>query len=318
MALYVAGDKFGVTAAIRFVCGEGGGGTAAEGEVRLNDVSGTWTWQRYDGASWVDIAALVAGNTDQFLRGDKTWKCPPINYTGEVVVDSNNPATIMIKVPTAVSSVKIKLLGGTFPTWNYTELAAHNHGGQLFPSTTHTHTVPNHNHSFSDTVTSGAASATNHTHLVSGNTGSTGVDQGNEGPESHTHTVSITSQNGGVAHTHSVSVSGNTGDAGTGATGKPSATTAIQSAGITGYTLNDTAKTTLTDAITLGFSTDNSTWTTKGKSTYASLADINNTTGTNEIDITTRLTPNMFNYIKISEPTAKKGGKIAYHIEILG
>jgi hypothetical protein len=128
-AVYVAGNKFGVAAANRFVKAEGGGGTAATGEVRLNDVSGTWTWQRYSGAAWVDIASLTAGNTDQFLRGDKSWKCVPINYTGEVVIDSNNPATLMIKVPTAVSSVKMKLVGGLFPTWNYTELGYHDHGG---------------------------------------------------------------------------------------------------------------------------------------------------------------------------------------------
>lgn len=305
MAIYSIGDKFGVAAANRFVKAEGGGGTAAEGEVRLNDVSGVWTWQRYNGADWVDIASLIAGNNDQFLRGDKTWKCPPINYTGEVVVDSNNPATIIVKLPSVVSSVKIKLVGGTFPTWNYTELAAHDHGGQTFPSTTHTHTGPSHRHGLSLNTQGG----TSHAHG-----GTTGLNDDTVGTQyAATHRHPITAD---TTHTHPIS--GNSDYGGTGATGTPSATTAIQSAGITGYTLNDTAKTTLTDAITLGFSTDNSTWETKGKSTYAGLANINATSGTNEIDITSRLTANMFNYIKISEPTEKTGGKVTYHIEILG
>lgn len=319
MAIYNIGDKFGVAAANRFVYAEGGGGTAVEGEVRLNDVSGTWTWQRYDGAQWVSIAALVAGNTDQFLRGDKTWVCAPINYTGEVVIDCNNPATIMVKIPSVVTSVKMKLVGGTFPSWNYTELPAHDHGGQLFASTTHTHTGPSHRHTGpSHTHAYGTlAVAAGGSHNHGGTTGNTHM--GTELLAGHTHTISTQ-----ATHTHSVSGTTdnggteNTGYQGTGATGTPSATTAIQSTGITGYTLNDTAKTTLTDAITLGFSTDNSTWTTKGKSTYASLADINNTTGTNEIDITTRMTVGTFNYIKFSDATAKKGGKIMYHIAIEG
>jgi len=235
MAIFTIGDKFGVAAANRLVYAQGGGGTAAEGEVRLNDVTGTWTWQRYNGASWDDIASLTGGNNDQFLRGDKTWKCVPINYTGEVVIDSNNSSTLMIKVPTAVSSVKLKLVGGTFPTWNYTELAYHDHGGTAASST--------HTHSFSDSSTSSAASATAHTHAVSGNTDyeDIGGAAGN-----HRHPISFTSGSGGVAHTHSTTISGTTGT--------PSATGSISGAGISGYTLNDTAKVNITDAIVLSFS----------------------------------------------------------------
>lgn len=313
MALFIAGDKFGVTAANRLVKAEGGGGTAAEGEVRLNDVSGTYTWQRYNGASWDDVDSLLGGNNDQYLRGDKNWKCAPINYTGEVVIDSNNPATLMVKVPTAVTSIKLKLVGGTFPTWNYTELGAHTHTLTV-ASSTHTHAIGDHTH-YVEGTTGGTSATHTHSFSYSGETAGEAPVASGAGDHSHGLEISGNTGNQSADHTHTY---GGYSNGTTGNTGTPSTTSSIPSTGISGYTLNDTAKTTITDAITLGFSTDNSTWTTKTKSDFASIANINNATGTDELNITTLLTLNSFNYIKISEPTAKKGGKILYHICIEG
>jgi hypothetical protein len=143
-----------------------------------------------------------------------------------------------------------------------------------------------------------------HTYIADGS----GTEYTSGATASHQHAVTGSTEGQTVPHAHNFSA----------ATGTPSAGGTIAGAGITGHILNDIAKVNITDAITIGFSTDNSTWTTKAKANFASIANINTATGTDELDITTLVTVNSFNYIKLAEPTAKKGGKLIYHIQIIG
>jgi hypothetical protein len=298
------------------------------------------------------------------------------SYCGEITIDDGSPAIFMVKTDAIITSAKLKLTAFTFPTYPYTELPAHTHGvGSFalssgvvaglnhvhnvvigmhthtgsFGSSAHTHAGPNHRHWVSNSSTSGAASATNHTHGVSGNTGYTGIQEGSDPVSNHYHAVSLTTAANGVAHTHSVSVEGWSNYEGTGATGAPSATASVgstdlgtiasanptagwapyvgtaiggssASAGISGGALNDTQKVDVDDLIQVYISTNPTSWGTakdKGTGGWASLANIlASAGGTSEIDIGSYLAVSSFNYIKIVEPTAKKGGRIAYHVEI--
>jgi len=221
----------------------------------------------------------------------------------------------------------------------------HTHGG-TFGSATHTHSVANHTHTFTATV--GNASA-NHYHLVSGNTQAGtlhnhgGIEPGTsntDGEASHTHPVSFNSGNQSATHNHSVSgttnarglntevpsatagVSSYVGSKTSGAANygvAPNVSTAISgdtaNAGILGNTLNDTKKQNVTNAIKIYITQDMANWGTGWDSgTYGALANINNANGTGEIDITAKCLAG-FNYIKIVDETAKKGGTIMWHID---
>jgi len=94
---------------------------------------------------------------------------------------------------------------------------------------------------------------------------------------------------------------------------------AIPSTGISGAGVNDTKKTIVDDAIKIYIAASPASWgtaKTKATSGFSSLANINTATGTDEIEIISFCTTGAFNYIKINEPTAKKGGKIAWHISV--
>ena len=298
------------------------------------------------------------------------------SYCGEITIDDGTPAIFMIKADATITSAKLKLTAFPFPTYPYTELAAHVHAvGSLalssgvvaglnhkhnvviglhthtgsFGSSAHTHAGSSHRHGLSGTKTTGGASAVNHTHPVNGNTGYTGIQEGSDPVSDHYHTVSLTAASNGAAHTHDLTLSGDTDWAGTGATGAPSATASVSStdlgtilsdnpavgwapyvgtalsgssasAGISAGTLNDTQKVDIDDLIQVYISTNPTSWGTaydKGTAGWASLANILAAAGgTAEIDISSYLSPSSFNYIKIVEPTAKKGGRIAYHVEI--
>lgn len=283
MAQFSSGDKFGVTAANALLKETGRGGS--EGEIAVNPVNGVYTLQRHNGSTWENVSAIAGGNDDQFLRGDTSlghiWKCPSQYYSGEVEVDDNNPATVMIKIPSAAPVVLLKIIGNTFPTWHYTELAWHGHPTTTFASNLHIHVNP------------------------AGNTDDEEVTP----PSSYIH---YQTSGGGASHGHPIPSTN---------TASPSAVASVASYGTTvNEILNTSKKTTLDTNITIGFSSDNSSWVTKSKNDFGfgTIANINSGMGTDELDITGLVNAPGYWLIKFSEPTAHKGGRILWHLTILG
>ncbi len=177
--------------------------------------------------------AIRLDYTDSYSGG------APNTYNGQVVIDENTPAILMIKGETGFTTASLSLIGINFPSYIYTELGQHSHSeGSLaltsgavsgtththttnighthsgtFASGTHTHASGNHNHrvdfgththSFSDTTNSTGS----HTHNISGNTGYAGVDTGNDGVIDHRHSMNFSS---GSEGTHSHTLGGTTG-----------------------------------------------------------------------------------------------------------
>lgn len=293
MGLYVRGDKFGVVEANHLLTGgidrvSAGG----ENEIRVFLESGDYVWKIYDTSisDW-----KVIEKTRSIGR----------NYHGADVIDENNPIIIPFYVDASHTSVKVKLWGKNFPSFHYTELPAHNHGGATFATAAHIHTGPVHKHDMSS-GTAVAAGAHDH----GGSTGNTSAGTYLLAGQIHT----IPNQ---ANHAHSIS--GDTGNSGGGNTGAASASSAIPTAGISGGTLNDTQKVNVDDLIELYITAVDGTWgTAKTKSTtgFSSIANINSNGGTDEVDIFAYVTVGSFMYLRIVEPTAKKGGKILWHIAL--
>jgi len=201
-------------------------------------------------------------------------------YHGSAILDDNSPLIIPFNVALTATSVKLKLWGKAFPGFPYTELAPHTHPG------------PVHRHGIN--LTSGNAGAHDH----GGSTGNTNV--GTYLMAGHVH--SIPNQ---AAHAHSVS--GNSDYGGTGSTGTPSVSS---------------VKSAMDDLIQLYITAVDGTWgTAKTKATttpvnFSSLANINANGGTDEIDIFALITAGGFNYLRIVEPTAAKGGTILWHLSV--
>lgn len=89
----------------------------------------------------------------------------------------------------------------------------------------HTHTGPSHTHTFSDTATTGNASA-NHQHGGGPLSGAAGASQTAVQGGAPNGGIMGTDQPSGSLHTHTVTVSGTTGAGGTGATGSTGTGTA--------------------------------------------------------------------------------------------
>lgn len=292
MGLYARGDKFGVVEANHLLTG-GIGRVSAGGanEIRVFYESGDYVLKIYDNSisDW-----KIVEKTRSIGR----------NYHGAEVMDENNPILIPFYVDASHTSVKLKLWGQNFPSFHYTELPAHDHGGATFPTPTHVHAGPSHNHGFSGYT--GYSGGHNH----GGDTGSTAA--GTYLMAGHVHSISNVSD-----HRHSLS--GDTENSGAQNTGAPSATAAIPSAGISGGALNDTQKVNVDDLIEVYVTAVQGTWgTAKTKLTagWETLANINTNGGTNEIDLFSYVTPGSFMYIRIVEPTTKKGGKVLWHISL--
>jgi hypothetical protein len=232
-----------------------------------------------------------------------------------------------------------------------TTMGSHTHAG-AFGSSTHTHAGASHRHTWGQTTDTGAATATSHRHTVSlsGNTGDTGIDEGSTAL-SHSHTVSLSGNSGyeSTAHTHGIDVGGYSGYEGTGATGAPSLTTSVSStdlgaiasgnnsaisptvgtavsgttdnAGVSGGSISSAQKVNMDTALQVYITSNLAAWGTvkdSGTAGWSSLANILAASGgTDEIDISSYLATSSFNYIKVVEPTAAKGGRLAYHIEIV-
>lgn len=336
MGLYVRTDKFGVVQANHLLTGGYNRvGTMGETEVRCKLVAGDYVWY------------IMIGGVEKII--EKTRSIGR-NYHGCDVIDENNYIMIPFFTDAAHTSVKLKLWGLNFPTFHYTELPQHNHGGQTFASSTHTHSVSGttgaeaahthtqtaHNHAYDFVVTTSPAGL--HGHTFSGSVGNTGyTDLGDFAlgytPTDHRHSFTPSGTNSSEPnHTHSASVNDSTGPStpaiGAGSShthpfaatsGVPSATTAIPNAGINGGTLNDTQKTIVDTLINIYITMVQGTWgTAKNYLTtgWGSLVNINANGGTDEIEIFSYLTVNSFCYIKIEEPTVKKGGKIAWHLSL--
>lgn len=201
-----------------------------------------------------------------------------------------------------------------------------------------------HNHAQQGTIASANQSA-DHSHQY--DSGSSGSDWTSGVSANHTHNVTLSGNTGNESsHTHSISgYSAYSGDLTSGApsatssvtstdlgtivsqnpnTWSPSVGTALSgftgSNGISGGSLNDTQKVNVDTAIQVYISSSPTSWGTakdSGTPGWSSLANILAASGgTSEIDISSYLTPSTFYYIKVVEPTAKKGGRIAYHVEI--
>jgi hypothetical protein len=306
MALYARSDKFGVVQANHLLTGGVNRADAmGDQEVRVKLVDGDYVWYIRD------------GDTEKII--EKTRSIGR-NYHGCDVIDENNFIFIPIFIDAAHTSVKLKLWGLSFPTFHYTELPQHNHGGQTFASPAHSHTQGTHAHTFAQTVTSGSAGAITPTFTGSaGNTGYTDIGQTDIG-WNHRHSYTPAGTISAIPnHAHSVAVNGWTSTDGAGAIANCSDTTAIPNAGINGGALNDTQKTTVDILIKAYVSANPASWgSAKDKNTtnWESFANINAPGGTDEIDIFTYLTAGAFGYIKIEEPTAKTGGKIAWHLSL--
>jgi hypothetical protein len=299
MSLFVRADKFGFNEANKLKkLGYGDGSAMGDKEVRVVAEGGDFVLKIQDGAT---------------LKTVEKTRSQERTYHGQAVLDDNTPLTIPFHVFSTATSVKIKLWGVGFPGYHYTELPAHDHGAAAFASSTHTHTTASHRHTLG--VIS-LATAGSHNH--GGETGNTNSAAITGGYISQVHPISTQ-----AAHTHVVTQPEDTGWSGVLTTAAPSATAAIPSAGISGgLTLNDTAKTLVDTLIQLYITAVQGTWgTANDKDTvtpvdFSSLVDINANGGTAEIDIFTLVTVDSFNYLRLVEPTAKKGGTILWHISI--
>jgi len=147
-------------------------------------------------STWVDLG-YVGGYTGGAVR----------SYSGTGIADDGDQFKFWFKTEGASPVVKITIKGEPFPKRFYTELAYHTH---VFTGTNHNHAItdPTHRHSVvlgSHGHGSTQYAISTHTHGVSGNTGGRtlshchwGVVVGSSatddfGPDTHTHTVSITS-----------------------------------------------------------------------------------------------------------------------------
>ena len=299
MSLYARTDKFGFNEANKLKkIGYGDASAMGDGECRVIEEDGDMVLKIQDGAT---------------LKTVEKTRSQERTYHGQAVIDENTPIIIPINVFAAATSVKIKLWGVGFPGYMYTELPAHDHGGATFASSAHTHILTTHRH------TLGVISVANSgAHDHGGQTGNTNSAAIVGGYISQVHTIA--SQ---AAHGHTVTQPENTGWSGDLTTAAPSATAAIPSAGISGgYTLNDAAKTLVDTLIRVYITAVQGTWgTAKNKDTttpvdFSTLVNINANGGTDELDIFPYVTAGSFNYVKIVEPTAKKGGIILWHLSV--
>lgn len=306
MSFFARGDKFTVAVANSIKKLWYGDVSAMEdGECRVKLEDGDFVLKIMDGA------------IEKYVERSRSQERV---YHGVDVIDENSDIIFLFNVFSGATTVKLKLLGLNFPEFHYTELPAHDHGGQTFAAPDHIHTQAAHDHHVDITGTS--SSGGNHNHSFSGSSGNTAFEtvyQGDAGSANHRHSFTpsgtISTE---VAHTHTVRIHDDT-DQATPAIAACADADALASAGITGAGLNDTKKTTVDDLIKVYVAVSPAAWgTAKTKATagWESLANINAATGTDEIEIISLVTDGGFNYIKINEPTAKKGGKIAWHISV--
>jgi hypothetical protein len=292
MSFYARGDKFTVAVANAIKkLWFGDASEMEEEEVRIKLEDGDY------------VLKIMISGVEKYIERTRSQERV---YMGSSIIDDNSDIIFFFNVFDGATTVKLKMLGLDFPGFPYTELAAHDHGGQTFAAPDHIHTQAAHRHTLGAITVSSDGS-----HNHGGNTGSTVMGTYLSG--GHVHSIATQAN-----HTHTATQAGYTGNT----TPEIAAcidADAIPSAGITGAGLNDTKKTNITDALQVFVAASPASWgTAKTKATagWGSLANINADTGTDEIEIIALCVDGGFNYIKIHEPTAKKGGKIAWHISV--
>lgn len=301
------------------------------------------TYYFWNGSEWKNMG-YTGGYTGGALRP----------YSGEVIVDDDNPKKIVFKVDSSSTAVKLFLRGTKFPSTFYRELGEHSHGlsGVTITNTVsdsgHTHdvTLGSHTHSGSF-ATADHTHTINHRHylnLTSSTAGAhdhggyTGYAAAQGGLDNHRHTLSsdgdhshtvsgYTSYDNTTSSSSSAYASVGTTDLGT--VTSASATTGISvsssisgstdNAGVNGGTLSTTVKTYAKGLTILVNGTDitSAILTATGWTEIGDGTDTHAfvTSGTGEIDIYSYCTTGI-NYIEIQEPNSGYGGGVLYHIDV--
>lgn len=202
-------------------------------------------------------------------------------YHGMHPIDQANDIILMVKTPSPLVTATIKLLGLNFPSYFYTEYAARSLSGSYTANTTIDHT---HTGSVSGTT---GNNSNNHTHeYLKDQAGGPYQTGNNSVNHTHSFTDSFTTSNNSATHKHGLS-----------------------------FTLpGSTQKATFTGSLLQVFvSTNMTAWS----EIQENFSGIYNATGTPIIDITSSMTANSINYIKLSLNTpAAVGGLISHYIEI--